>query len=1174
MTDIAKVGFGVDTSGPEKLSGALDNTKKSVDNLSQSMDKSAASSATAAAGLEKLQSTANATNTSLAGTTTALTNNFDAAGKYLGPLTAIEQAAARSGVSVDQFNQRTLATKAALIDSNAAAAESTGILSSLAATLGLTGGAMADQGAKTHASAQEHTAHSAATRELREGVHVLAPELEALGLKMQGLTQFTYASRAGILAFAAAVAGTVVIDMAKADDVIETTRVRLEGLAGVKLGTKLHDGLVDLSGDLGKVAFSMEPALESIVKLQQELGSGSGSSIFSTSLENARVNADGAKAAIGTLFEQLRMGGASETEAATGINKFFETVQKEGGITGNALRDLGKVAPQAVADIVNAITHGTTSVTQFEQELDKVPLSIGGLISVLIRMKTATDETFQKWSEDPKTVAESVNLLKGSFEDLWKAISGGNDFSTSVINSLKAVGTTMDEIRVSLPGLKDQFDATKAAAMSWGDTIKIVSDDNSIFGRTIEINIIPIIIKMGQAFWGVSTTINEVVDGAIAKLNSLSDAAIRIAQTVAGAIAKMFSASSGGGSGGSQGPDSQQVGGGSSDSGSTAGPGGAPISGDAGTVNLGDLGGGTGGATDNVPSFASGGGFTVGGDGGTDTTLVQFMATRGEQVDIYHGDKSAGANDNIASAAWGGPSAGAIQSDIISSRFSRIISDQTVALDDQLNTTADKIVAAINNLDVSLSRLNATASGATSTTTPSTTTAAVAAASGLSAVTGGGAGGFKTQSGGGLGEQAAKDEKAALAQLAKDQAAADAADRQLAASLARSGGATAQPRTTTSKSQPAQPSDYGQTGSGAPLDANGNPISSSAFVTDVSGSSSISGFSLSGIGTTAVPAGSGLPIGFDNSGFAPVDNTDAFRSQQQNDLSTTLKDSNQTLGDIHETTQQTNTAIGEGTQQTVSSVDNAASTIADAVTSSNQNVVNQLGNLGPTIAQLQGSEFANIEASLGGGGASGGGGGTISRPSGGGGGFGGGVTGGVTGGGAFNPATATQAQILAYNYGSGYGPANGVSYGLSDSPAGIGIGQTYTPPQNLGNENQVSGASENQVVSSGSFAVGGSFVVGGDGGTDTTPVHFFATKGERVTIASGGANDNAIPGNASTYAPPWGGTPPRGEAVSVWPVDQRTSGSDTQRPVQIVVSPGLQADDFIRSRAQVQRALR
>ena len=34
----------------------------------------------------------------------------------------------------------------------------------------------------------------------------------------------------------------------------------------------------------------------------------------------------------------------------------------------------------------------------------------------------------------------------------------------------------------------------------------------------------------------------------------------------------------------------------------------------------------------------------------------------------------------------------------------------------------------------------------------------------------------------------------------------------------------------------------------------------------------------------------------------------------------------------------------------------------------------------------------------------------------------------------------------------------------------------------------------------GAYATGGSFTVGGSGGTDTTPVQFMATPGERVTV--------------------------------------------------------------------------
>ena len=50
-------------------------------------------------------------------------------------------------------------------------------------------------------------------------------------------------------------------------------------------------------------------------------------------------------------------------------------------------------------------------------------------------------------------------------------------------------------------------------------------------------------------------------------------------------------------------------------------------------------------------------------------------------------------------------------------------------------------------------------------------------------------------------------------------------------------------------------------------------------------------------------------------------------------------------------------------------------------------------------------------------------------------------------------------------------------------------------------------------LSSLGFANGGSFIVGGDGGVDTTPVGFRATRGERVTITPPGAYPHAVIGN-------------------------------------------------------------
>jgi hypothetical protein len=47
------------------------------------------------------------------------------------------------------------------------------------------------------------------------------------------------------------------------------------------------------------------------------------------------------------------------------------------------------------------------------------------------------------------------------------------------------------------------------------------------------------------------------------------------------------------------------------------------------------------------------------------------------------------------------------------------------------------------------------------------------------------------------------------------------------------------------------------------------------------------------------------------------------------------------------------------------------------------------------------------------------------------------------------------------------------------------------------------------------FATGGSFTVGGSGGTDTTPIRFMATPGERVTITAPGSSDRSSNGQGS-----------------------------------------------------------
>ena len=111
----------------------------------------------------------------------------------------------------------------------------------------------------------------------------------------------------------------------------------------------------------------------------------------------------------------------------------------------------------------------------------------------------------------------------------------------------------------------------------------------------------------------------------------------------------------------------------------------------------------------------------------------------------------------------------------------------------------------------------------------------------------------------------------------------------------------------------------------------------------------------------------------------------------------------------------------------------------------------------------------------------------------------------------------------------------------------------------------------------GYFATGGQFKVRGDGGTDTTKVSFHATKGETVTITPSGVTAPAIDGlsNMSAGNIPSGIAMPQvGSAPSSDASQASNSTNQTMtKNVIINVQAGIQADSFIKSRAQIARGI-
>ena len=94
----------------------------------------------------------------------------------------------------------------------------------------------------------------------------------------------------------------------------------------------------------------------------------------------------------------------------------------------------------------------------------------------------------------------------------------------------------------------------------------------------------------------------------------------------------------------------------------------------------------------------------------------------------------------------------------------------------------------------------------------------------------------------------------------------------------------------------------------------------------------------------------------------------------------------------------------------------------------------------------------------------------------------------------------------------------------------------------------------------GYFKEGGSFTVRGDGGTDTSLVKIHATRGERVTVTPSSIAMPKIDASSSS----------NGNSAQQQSSDSSTT---TNKIVNIHVQAGIQADSFIRSRAQIARGI-
>lgn len=763
------LGFSVDTSGLDKGNQALDQTldksKKVEDQANKTSDALGKMGSKSGDGLSKTAQSAEQLAASLIKAT-------DASGKALGVTQQLDQIVSKTGVSYAQANQ-----------------------------------ALRDAFTAHKSVAESVNSHS---RSLESLTSSTSGAIASIG----GIARAAGPVAIGIAAIGAA-AGPTLIAMQKLNDESLILKTRLEGLAGVRLGDMLAGALEKAGDSASHLPKSLEPAIESLVRFQQ---------VNDTMGVSVKATLD----LVQTMYEKLRLGGASTEEATKATNKFFEDLAKNGAVTKDMIESVAHASPAAAQSIVDLFTGGGVSVAAFNQALGKTPLSFQAIQDELRRTKASTDTAFQAMINNPQSFDAALEKLKNKLADVGVTMKTALklDGATSAGPVVQAISFIADKIAALDGALKNMEGSARLQAL-----IQVFKDLGSIASFALA----PVISalttlgdamlsaagmvldgysKIREAVVGVGTTIAEFV---LAAIKAGSDFASSFVQLITDGFNSVVKAITDGVNAGIEsvsrfvtdtinlltGWASSAIG--YVDQVKQA------LSGVGSNIAEVASGKGQGGsdnaqydAMGNVVGFATGGQFTVSGSGGTDSQLVQFWATPGEQVTVKTPSQAASGNSpsskgGLPAFAEGGsftvggktlgdmlPSdSGSLKaiSDIASAHIAADLKEQTATLGDRLNAASTTIAAAITKADSDIvaavkaipSAGSVASSGAASTSAGGSSSPSI----GSSASGGGGGGGtvdpwkdINAENARNAQQQAAQDQQANAANMQAAQIAA------------------------------------------------------------------------------------------------------------------------------------------------------------------------------------------------------------------------------------------------------------------------------------------------------------------------------------------------------------------------------------------------------------------
>jgi hypothetical protein len=678
-------------------------------------------------------------------------------------LADVASQADKTGKAVDDLNQKTGAsfdkTKAAatgfgqaVSSVTAEVAKSGSVSQQIEAIVAKTGVSYATAAAQVKATTEAFKASAPAMTAVGAAAAGATREAGALGGAfggggsggsgligaLSGLPPLIVPITAGLGALALG-ASALLLGLAKVGDEVERTKNRLSGLIGsADGGAKVFDAITGASKRTGIEAATLEAALEQATIGQEKFADKN--VIYANTADMAAKKATELTAAIGSFGQIMQSNLANADEEKRALNALGASFEQTGTLGVSAFQKIRAESPSTALAIANAF--GSRTVKEFTDDLAKTPISLEDFVrrmaQITPQIGTPTNtvsqsvrELHQEWDRFIKTLAETGavevarNSLIGLTDTIKKVTSDDWLKSTSISDSVAkwVADNITDPVKNSIssgaPSINDAIDKGIIAPIkSWLNSTSIADV--------------------------VSAWAQNNVIGPIAK-------AVQAAASMIAGIAKGGGSniSAAGGAGGTEG-----MGMGAFSNGQTAGI--LQPSGDAGTVNLGDFGGGE--AVPNIvaggdmPAFAVGGQLTVGGSGGTDTTLVQFKATPGEVVTVNTPDQMAQGSQSGGiqglTTIQGQPAVVAATPDPAALATVKEITDaidqSTIDISKQVAVGSDNIVKALNKLigGVASSTVNPSTGLPVSSPSGSSATSGLSSLSGLSGSSASSGGGF------------------------------------------------------------------------------------------------------------------------------------------------------------------------------------------------------------------------------------------------------------------------------------------------------------------------------------------------------------------------------------------------------------------------------------------------